>query len=420
MGTYFAFFLILFSFYIPLLSGAFPKKPTKRLVTLWAVLSLHHCVSFYNHYIAKVFGADADAVTFHEQAASIAKWGGEIPFGFGSNFYQWILGHLYSLIEPNLLLGQAISTLAFLGATIFLLKLKNLLNFKGGEIPIILLFGLEPTMLLWTSVTLREPFQIFFLLAILFYGTKWRTGGSKNDSFLCIAMFLPFGLLHNGLAVYSPFLLILLLTWNFSPRIMGRWTLSKRRVRWAGCAILLSWGVYLLMMNLPGVGALSAVQASKFLEYAEAYREGANIGGSSYGGVLDLSSPKGLVTSTTTLFVHYFLGPFPWEIRGIIDIPAFLTSVLRLTLVAFAFLRWRHSSGGQRNAIGFLLVVFLTLEFLWAMGTTNYGTAVRHHMVAWGIIVMLGTPDFIAACRKRLLILQGYLRKSRMVLNNNR
>ena len=33
---------------------------------------------------------------------------------------------------------------------------------------------------------------------------------------------------------------------------------------------------------------------------------------------------------------------------------------------------------------------------MWALGTTNYGTAMRHHMLSWWIIVIAGFPPLMA------------------------
>ena len=37
---------------------------------------------------------------------------------------------------------------------------------------------------------------------------------------------------------------------------------------------------------------------------------------------------------------------------------------------------------------------------MWALGTANWGTAVRHHVPAYGIIVLLGGPGLILFMQK--------------------
>ena len=43
----------------------------------------------------------------------------------------------------------------------------------------------------------------------------------------------------------------------------------------------------------------------------------------------------------------------------------------------------------------FLLVIYLSMSFLWALGTINYGTGMRHHVVAVWIVIMLGIPPLM-------------------------
>lgn len=50
---------------------------------------------------------------------------------------------------------------------------------------------------------------------------------------------------------------------------------------------------------------------------------------------------------------------------------------------------------GARSPAGiprFLLILYFSMSLLWAMGTINYGTAMRHHIVPFWILVVLGAP----------------------------
>jgi hypothetical protein len=42
-----------------------------------------------------------------------------------------------------------------------------------------------------------------------------------------------------------------------------------------------------------------------------------------------------------------------------------------------------------------MLVLYFSMTLMWAVGTTNYGTAIRHHMLSWWIIVIVGIPPLI-------------------------
>jgi hypothetical protein len=92
--------------------------------------------------------------------------------------------------------------------------------------------------------------------------------------------------------------------------------------------------------------------------------------------------------------------PFPWQVENVKDIYALLESMLRFVLLFFALSSWRRSSGEVRSCYGFLLIVVLGMELMWALGTVNWGTAMRHHVPGYGVIVLLGAPRLILFMQK--------------------
>ena len=108
----------------------------------------------------------------------------------------------------------------------------------------------------------------------------------------------------------------------------------------------------------------------------------------------------GLVKTTLAIFANYMFAPFPWQIGSINDVYALLESMLRCVLLFFAVSSWRRSSGELRSCYGFLLIVVLCMEFYWALGTINWGTAIRHHLPSYSILVLLGGPGLALFMRE--------------------
>jgi hypothetical protein len=77
--------------------------------------------------------------------------------------------------------------------------------------------------------------------------------------------------------------------------------------------------------------------------------------------------------------------------------------ILRATFIFFSVLGWWKAVGLQKRLLGLMLVLYISMSFLWALGTTNYGTATRHHILTWWIIVMLGIPTLMAKLHHFLL-----------------
>lgn len=54
----------------------------------------------------------------------------------------------------------------------------------------------------------------------------------------------------------------------------------------------------------------------------------------------------------------------------------------------------------KRRLLGLMLVLFFSMTFLLAVGTSNYGTAIRHYMVTWWILVAIGLPSLLDSLRR--------------------
>jgi hypothetical protein len=115
---------------------------------------------------------------------------------------------------------------------------------------------------------------------------------------------------------------------------------------------------------------------------------------------LDTSSVLSIVTTLPMVFVEYMFAPFPWQVGNGKDIFMLLESILRFALSFFALFSWRRSSSEARSCCCFLLIAVLGMELMWALGTANWGTAIRHHVPGYSIIVLLGAPGLIQFMQK--------------------
>ena len=80
------------------------------------------------------------------------------------------------------------------------------------------------------------------------------------------------------------------------------------------------------------------------------------------------------------------------QVKNIVDVGGAMESILRISLIYFSVKHWRNAYGAQRRILGLMLILFFSMSFMWAVGTTNYGTAARHHMLSWWILVITGLP----------------------------
>jgi hypothetical protein len=208
-------------------------------------------------------------------------------------------------------------------------------------------------------------------------------------------------LLHNALKLYAMYMISI---------IIYRWLVGRKKgircerpVRFffvgllVVCVIMLTQQYSEILQEIEWY--MSVVQA---LEGANTFRLSAAAvsGRANYGVMMDTSSVLGYVKTIPMIFVHYMFAPFPWQVGNVKDVHALLESMLRFVLLFFAVYSWRRSSVEVRSYYSFLLIVVLGMELMWALGTLNWGTAMRHHVPGYSVIVLLGAPGLILFMRR--------------------
>jgi hypothetical protein len=415
--------LMLFSFSIVFM-WRHVRNDTKVVCAIWFCLLVHHAVVFLNVYIP-------DADSFHAKGALLASFSGPewlsdfnarfkqsegvlidsiikesdsvsynwsiksfFSHGAGSVNYIHFLGFMYRF-SASLFYGKELSILTFVLSCVVLVKLLNLLDLRSFRVGIILLFGLLPSAVVHRTATLREPWQALFFLLFLYWTIRlWKRPGILILLFMLMSA-LGMAFLHHGLTRYAIYLIVMGLYWGiFSRKMDFRWS---RPVRFLFAGLLITCVIILtqkmgVFMTLEEAVEGGRVIRQNLLSYTEVR--------TNFSSILDTSSLLGIVTTFPMIFVEYMFAPFPWQIENVKDICAFLESMLRFLLLFLAISLWRRSSGEVRSCYGFLLIAVLGIECVWALGTANWGTAIRHHVPGYSVFVLLGAPRLILFVRE--------------------
>ena len=376
---------MLFSFSIVLM-WKHVRSDTKLVRAIWFCLVVHHAVVFLNLYIP-------DASNFHGNGAHLAalpepEWFSEISNGAVNYIHS--LAFIYRIFGASLFLGDELSVLAFVLSCVVLVKLVEHLELRRFRVGIVLFFGLLPSAVIFRSVTLRESWQALFFLLIVYWAIRLRKRPGIRNVLVLLMSAICMALLHHGLARYAVYLIVISLYWGIFSR--------KKSVRWARHLRFLFTGILVVCV------ILLAQKLGWFMSIEQAFETTARMRESLlihydvrtvYGFTLDTSSVYGLVTTIPMIFIQYMFAPFPWQAENAMDVCALLESMLRFALFFFAISSWWRSSGEARSCYSFLFIAFLGMELVWALGTINWGTAIRHHIPGYGVFVLLGAPRLI-------------------------
>jgi len=371
------------------------RSSGQLMLTYWFLIALHQSVAIINTFVFVVPGAESDSLKFH--ATAVARAEAEVFFfATGARGFENILGLVYRLFGSSVFLGSQLSILMFAISCVVLIKILRLLELSRYKVSVMLVFGAIPSVLLFGSVILRESYEVLFFMLTTYFGLRMLI--ERNITvygFFMVMSALIMGMFHKGLFYFSAFLIPLFMMWNIYPS--SGWLTIKKEYFLRVLVILtliLSTIIlkYFEYVDLPIPSSL--LNAKNFWEQAVTYQKNSLTipGRATYGFPIDLSSPFTIAHTSFVLYLHYLFEPFPWHVKNIFDVGASIESLLRLVLIGFSLKHLCRVHGVQFRLLFLLLILFFTMSFIWAMGTTNYGTAIRHNMVSWWILAITGTP----------------------------
>lgn len=357
------------------------RKSKAILVLMILMVNLRFLLIFINLYIFRLPGSDKDAVRFVKNANDIAN-GYLKPDSFiGADLFESYLAFILKFISNNPIYLHLSSNIFFIMFLyIFILFLYDL-NIKNRFVFIsLIIINLFPSILMNTVTVLREPYQMFFLMLSLYTMHQYITKEKIINLFLFILSTFLLGISHNGLIIVIPLLI-------FIASITFLWV--KRLTIKSFSLTILSTIIILSILILMKVGILTSqatdsVFSGEGLQYAEGYRLSSPDARASYAGTLDTSNIMTTFLSSMTLFVKYMIFPLPWMISSIVDLISIMENLIRIYLIAYIL-----KNKIKSKIFISLFIIYIFIEMIWSLGTSNWGTASRHHIISMPILLII-------------------------------
>jgi hypothetical protein len=364
----------------------------KTIIGFGLILRLF--VALWNGFFGPSPGAELDALGFHEIASNVARTGILDEFTIGYIPYTNFLGILYGLTISHLFIGSALSCFAWLVSSYVLYKALIALGVTKSHTRFaLLLYSIIPSSVMLTAVTLREPFQLLFANVAMYSIIKITFSKKSNYYLLLIASIFCLGVLHGTLLAFGIIL--------FS----GALILQKIRgdnIRLSVGVILSSFVVVLiLLMGLSLFGSVAYSLDDGLDNSIQAYQRALlDVDARThYKSEVSIDSLKDLMIFIPVGFFQYLFEPFPWKVSTASDALLLFENALRFLLILKAIKCFRVQQVRQRRLLILVFISYVLIELIWSLGTINWGTSVRHHIPAWGFLLLVsyasaGLTDF--------------------------
>ena len=316
-----------------------------------------------------------DEASFSRIGSQMAMyWSGDLDYPFRARFSTerfffyvngvvfWCAGYVKFLPKfVNVIVGSLVSVYAYkIGRALF--------NQQIGIIAMALV-AFFPSMVLWSSVNIRDPWAFLAVTAIVWHLVQLRYRVATRP---IIAVFLWLFLLFNlreSTAVVAAASVIMTFV------VVRREHVHRNVVVGLALCAALLLGFHYLGLTSRHLTA----SASEALETMEQIHQGLSQGSGAYGGAgEDISTASGALSWLPRGMAYFLFGPFPWQVRSGLQLSALPETLVWYFFLYQALVGMRFVVRHGRIEAWVVAIVAINLTLIYSLVEGNVGTAYRH------------------------------------------
>lgn len=312
------------------------------------------------------FGIDYSADTYQHMAIFISElfhvMGADQLAARSVNIYAWFLGCLIICGVAGYLKGKK-------------------------HFWLITMYALLPWDLMLSTHLLREPIKQLFLMLSLYFLLRWMENGRFREIIISVVMTIPALWMHTGdVAMWG----VIFLVYVFWVPKTQRW--RKLNVSWKHLLLIAAILALPIMYDafvtvFPGKFS-GTFSISYFLKMISVYTEGRT---TYVPNVTITTIPKFLFWTVYRMF-YFWVSPTPRYWSSVGDIIAFaLDTIPWMMLFMYMIKMYKRGMLSEKTKIA--IPIFLVFTFIYAWGTLNGGTAMRHRGHLLGMFIMLAMME---------------------------
>ena len=289
------------------------------------------------------------------------------------------LSGFYYLFGDQRLLAQYLNVLLWVLSAIYLLKTLEIHEInKKLKFIVISVFSFFPNSLFMSSILLRESLIIFFITLSLFYFFNWYRTKNLQDYIVGIILAMASMIFHSGMIGFTlAFVIALLFSQNKGP-------INRNKNNLIYLVILI---IFFLLLNLNEelfLGKFNNLQLEEILSTRTP-----SIGSSNYLQSFSNLHSYQFILIIPLKIIYFYFSPLPMDWRGVSDAVSFLfDSILYVYLLSSISFSVKKSKLDKNLKIIIIIILFIS-SFVFALGTVNAGTAMRHRYKLLPILLII-------------------------------
>lgn len=308
--------------------------------------------------------------------------------------YPIFLGAIYKLLLPSALLAQFFNLFISTIGIIFFYKILNILNVEDRAVNIsVFLLSFFPHALIFSVVLLRESLISFLIIMSLYYFVLWYKR-NRNTHFIFSVLFLICAsIMHSGVIVLLiPYFFAFIFLKN-GELLFSKTTILKFLITSIFFAISFIFFNELLFSKF-----------NSFESSDELYETiGSEAGQSAYLTWINVDNFFQVLILLPLKTFYFLFSPLPFDWRGISDIISFLLDssvyIIMVIITALSLRRLKKENFENKNLYIILICAFLLTISVFAFGTVNAGTALRHRFKVFPLLLLIYSMHYISASK---------------------
>lgn len=389
IGTFFIFIVSLFLYLVG-------RYQCSIAHVLFVAFALRLTAIILNNYFYQLPDAVGDSSNFEFLAYECSKDGflnalSQYPNGKCSQsfFISYIIGIFYSLFGRDILIGQSISLLfGTLSVLITYILTKKLWGDRSA-VKASWFVAFFPSLILYSSLIMREPYIVFFLLLALNHSVNFVILPSLRSFFLTTSFFLIASLFHGSIFIGLIVFFTIIIIGNFKKILqktrIHKITFSSFCIFFLVTSFVLS--LFLINLKIPKIGNLHDIAQIKqtVLNKNKSFR-----GTASYPEWLNSNTISELVLKTPLKILYFTYSPFPWDVKKTSHLIGLTDGIFYLYLSYLILLNKKNIWRDPRSRV--ILLILLAYIVVYSIAIGNFGTGVRHRSKFVAIFILLAAP----------------------------
>ena len=293
-------------------------------------------------------------------------------------FYFYVIYYIYKFTFVSWFWSSLISCFCWFLSSIIFFYIFNLFKTHKNNILLFFIFyGLMPSTIVFSSSTFRESIEILILSLIIL---NLVLAYKKSYFFLLLTpIFLYIYSLFHIVNLYSSiFLIIILFYFKFFKYIIIFYKV------FLFCLVIFSISI-IYFLNSGHIIDFTNLFLQKIYRVLENFHIGSVTTAytrASYMDIFEINNFTDFINFLILKISKYFLEPIIFVRKiNFLDIILFLENIIRLVIILFFIFIFSKSDKKNNFFYLILFIFFIFIEVIWSLGTTNWGTAARHHFV---------------------------------------